>query len=109
MTPTRQRAEAGRRRRDRRPATYRAAAEGAVLAWARLRWGLWPVVALHAAHNAVLYAVLEPGTRQQDGAGWLAGETGLALVVVTGLAAALWLRRAPLVSRDGTVVAAVRG
>ena len=84
-------------------------AEGAVLAWARLRWGLWPVVVLHAAHNAVLYAVLEPGTRQQAGAGWLAGETGLALVATTGIAAAPWLRRAPLVSRDGTVVAAVRG
>ncbi len=84
-------------------------AEGAVLAWARLRWGLWPVVVLHAGHNAVLYAVLEPGTRQQAGAGWLAGETGLALVVATGLAATLWLRRAPLVSRDGTVVADVRG
>jgi membrane protease YdiL (CAAX protease family) len=83
-------------------------ADGAVLAWARLRWGLWPVVVLHAAHNAVLYAVLEPGTHQHAGAGWLAGETGLLLAAAEVLGALLWLRRAPLLSRGGTVVAGVR-
>jgi membrane protease YdiL (CAAX protease family) len=83
-------------------------AQGAVLAWARLRWGLWPVVALHAAHNAVLYAVVEPGTHQHAGAGWLTGETGLVLAAVEVLGAVLWLRRAPLISRGGTIVAAVR-
>ncbi len=84
-------------------------ADGAVLDLLRQRWGLWPVVMLQAAHNAVLYAVLEPGTRHDAGAGWLAGETGLALAVVTVAGATLWLRRAPLLSRDGAVVAGVRG
>ena len=84
-------------------------ADGSVLAWARLRWGLWPVVLMHAAHNAAIYTVIEPGTRQHAAAGWLAGETGLALAVVTVAAATLWLRRAPLRSQGGTVVAGVRG
>jgi membrane protease YdiL (CAAX protease family) len=69
---------------------------GAVLAWMRLRWGLWPVVAAHATYNSVIYAVLEPGTGAHGGANWLDGETGIALAVAGTLAAAGWLRRAPL-------------
>lgn len=75
---------------------------GAVLAWVRLRWGLWPVVAAHATYNAAVYAVIETGTDRHAGAGWLAGETGIALAVAGALTAALWLRHAPLKrTRDG--------
>jgi membrane protease YdiL (CAAX protease family) len=82
--------------------TIGTSALGAVLAWMQLRWGIWPGVVAHAAFNVGLYYVAEPATVATGAAThWIATETGLAVVAVSVLAAALWLRRAPLVARPG--------
>jgi membrane protease YdiL (CAAX protease family) len=77
-------------------------AGGVVLAWMQLRWGIWPGVVAHAAFNVALYYVAEPATVLAGaGTNWIATESGLAVAAASVLAAALWLRRAPLVARPG--------
>jgi len=69
-------------------------ASGGIAAWLRLRSGsVWPAIAFHAVHNAVVQWLLDPMTNAQGRAAWFAGEFGMALALSTTLAALLLFAR----------------
>lgn len=70
---------------------------GVFLAWLRTRSGsVWPAVVAHAAHNAVLYGVLQHTlVDAQPIAPWLRGELGAPLAVLAVVIGLVCLRRAP--------------
>jgi len=60
----------------------------------RLRSGsVWPAIALHATHNAVVQWVLDAMTDGHGKAAWFAGEFGISLALSTMLVAFLVIRR----------------
>lgn len=69
-------------------------ASGAIAAWLRLRSGsVWPAIALHATHNAVVQWVLDAMTDNHGKAAWFAGEFGVSLALAATLVAFLVIRR----------------
>lgn len=70
--------------------------------WMRLKSGsLWPGVVLHAAHNTFFQQFFGPLTVDNSKTGYVAGEFGAALLVVSILMAIYFWRR-----RDEVMVAA---
>jgi uncharacterized protein len=80
---------------------------GVVSAWLRLRSGsVWPVVLLHASHNAFMQTFFDPATASTELTPFVTTEFGLGLALVWfGVAAYLWrrppTRRAPIDASDG--------
>ncbi|MBT2116984.1 CPBP family intramembrane metalloprotease [Dyella sp. LX-66] len=69
---------------------------GGIAAWLRLRSGsVWPAIALHAVHNAFIQWLLDPMTDASGNGAWYASEFGAALVVGTGIVAAVLFARSP--------------
>lgn len=58
---------------------------------------MWPAVFLHASHNLWMQSIFTPLTTDNEYTKWVAGDLGLALVVVaTIVAAVFWLKRREL-------------
>jgi len=69
-------------------------ASGAIAAWLRLRSGsVWPAIAFHATHNAVVQWVFDAMTDSHGKAAWFAGEFGISLALSSTLVAFLIIRR----------------
>jgi uncharacterized protein len=68
-------------------------------AWLRLETGsLWPAVFLHASHNLWMQSIFTPLTTNNEYTKWVAGDLGLALVVVAAVVAVtFWLKSRDLV------------
>jgi membrane protease YdiL (CAAX protease family) len=76
-----------------------------VWTWMRLKSGsLWPCVVLHAAHNTFIQRFFEPMTVYNSKTGYVAGEFGLALGVISILMAVYFWRRRDEVESAKAVV-----
>jgi uncharacterized protein len=73
-------------------------------AWLRLTTGsLWPAVFLHASHNLWMQSIFTPLTTDYEYTKWVAGDLGLAFVVVAAVVAVIfWLKRRDLVDAAPT-------
>jgi membrane protease YdiL (CAAX protease family) len=73
-----------------------------VLAWLRIKTGsVWPAVFLHASHNLWMQDVFQPLTTDTGPTKYVAGDLGLAfLVVAIAVAIVFWLKRNQLPSRE---------
>jgi membrane protease YdiL (CAAX protease family) len=78
--------------------TFVAIAISFAQAWLRLRTGsLWPPIFLHASHNLWMQSVFFPLTSERQYTKWVAGDLGLAFVVVAAVVAVgFWLKRGDL-------------
>lgn len=66
----------------------------AIMAWLRLASGsLWPPALLHAAHNLIVQAIFDAGTKPGPLSPFVTGEFGAGLVITIGLAGWLLWRR----------------
>ena len=66
-----------------------------VWAWMRLKSGsIWPCVVLHASHNTFIQQFFDPLTVYRSKTGYVAGEFGAALLVISiSIAVYFWRRR----------------
>ena len=65
-------------------------------AWLRLKTdSVWPPTFLHASHNLWMQSIFSPSTSERAYTKWVAGDLGLAFVVV---AAVFWFKRGDLKS-----------
>jgi hypothetical protein len=65
-----------------------------VQAWLRLKTGsIWPAVFLHASHNLWMQSVFQPLTSDREYTKWVAGDLGLAFVVVAFVVAFVFWRK----------------
>jgi uncharacterized protein len=64
-------------------------------AWLRLRSSsVWPPIFLHASHNLWMQSIFFPLTSERSQTKWVAGDLGVALVMVAVVVAAIfWFRR----------------
>jgi membrane protease YdiL (CAAX protease family) len=70
-------------------------------AWMRLKSGsIWPCVVLHASHNTFMQQFFDPLTVYRSKTGYVAGEFGAALLVVSILMAVYFWRRRDEVEGD---------
>jgi membrane protease YdiL (CAAX protease family) len=83
--------------------TLSAVAVSFVLAWLRLKTGsLWPGVFLHASHNLWMQSIFTPLTSESEYTKWVAGDLGLALVIVAAVVAVVfWAKRGELPNSVG--------
>jgi uncharacterized protein len=51
---------------------------------------VWPAVFLHASHNLWMQSIFTPLTTDNEYTKWVAGDLGLALVVVATIVAAVF-------------------
>jgi hypothetical protein len=55
---------------------------------------LWPPIFLHASHNLWMQSIFFPLTSEREYTKWVAGDLGLAFVVVTAVVAvSFWVKR----------------
>jgi membrane protease YdiL (CAAX protease family) len=82
--------------------TFVAIAISFALAWLRLRTdSVWPGIFLHASHNLWMQSIFFPLTSARADTKWVAGDLGLAFVVVAAVVAvAFWLKRGALATAD---------
>jgi uncharacterized protein len=82
-----------------------------VWTWMRLKSGsLWPCVMLHAAHNTFIQRFFDPLTVYSKKTGYVAGEFGAALGVISILMAVyFWKRRGEVETGRAKVIAAAHG
>jgi uncharacterized protein len=72
-----------------------------VWAWMRLKSGsIWPCVFLHASHNTFIQQFFDPLTVYRSKTGYVAGEFGAALFVLSILMAIYFWRRRDEVESD---------
>jgi len=73
-----------------------------VLAWLRIRTSsVWPGVFLHASHNLFMQSIFTPLTVDYEFTKWVAGDLGLAFLVVSLVVALVaWLKRTSLPTKD---------
>lgn len=66
-----------------------------VMAWLRIKSGsIWPSTFLHASHNLFMQSIFTPLTTENEYTKWVAGDLGLAFLVVALIVAlGAWLRR----------------
>ena len=78
--------------------TFVAVAISVVQAWLRLRTdSVWPPIFLHASHNLWMQSIFFPLTTANDKTKWVAGDLGLAFVVVAAVVAVVfWAKRGEL-------------
>lgn len=78
--------------------TFVAVAISFVQAWLRLKSdSVWPPIFLHASHNLWMQSIFFPLTTQTHDTKWVAGDLGLAFVVVAAVVAAVfWAKRGEL-------------
>ena len=78
--------------------TFSAVAVSFALAWLRLQTSsLWPAVFLHASHNLWMQSIFTPLTTEDRYTKWIAGDLGLALVIVVAVVAIVfWTKRGEL-------------
>jgi membrane protease YdiL (CAAX protease family) len=67
-------------------------------AWLRLKTdSVWPPIFLHASHNLWMQSIFTPLTTEKEYTKWIAGDLGLAFVVVAAVVAVVfWLKRGEL-------------
>jgi membrane protease YdiL (CAAX protease family) len=81
-----------------------------VWTWMRLKSGsLWPCVMLHAAHNTFIQRFFDPLTVYNNTTGYVAGEFGAALGVISILRAVYFWKRHDEVEAARAVVTAPIG
>jgi membrane protease YdiL (CAAX protease family) len=70
-------------------------------AWLRLKTdSVWPPIFLHASHNLWMQSIFTPLTTEKEYTKWIAGDLGLAFVVVAAVVAVVfWLKRGELPGR----------
>jgi membrane protease YdiL (CAAX protease family) len=75
--------------------TFVAVAISVVQAWLRLRTdSVWPPIFLHASHNLWMQSIFFPLTTENETTKWVAGDLGLAFVVVAAVVAVVfWAKR----------------
>ena len=75
--------------------TFSAVAVSFALAWLRLKTGsIWPAVFFHASHNLWMQSIFTPLTTEKEYTKWIAGDLGLALVIVVAVVAVVfWAKR----------------
>jgi membrane protease YdiL (CAAX protease family) len=80
--------------------TFVAVAISFAQAWLRLRTdSLWPPIFLHASHNLWMQSIFFPLTSEREYTKWVAGDLGLAFVVVAAVVAVVfWIKRRDLPS-----------
>jgi uncharacterized protein len=78
--------------------TFVAVAISFAQAWLRLKTdSVWPAIFLHASHNLWMQSILSPLTSDREYTKWVAGDLGLAFVVVAAVVAVVfWLKRGEL-------------
>jgi hypothetical protein len=55
---------------------------------------VWPPIFLHASHNLWMQSIFTPLTSDQEYTKWIAGDLGLAFVVVAAVVAMVfWIKR----------------
>lgn len=85
--------------------TFVAVAISFAQAWLRLKTGsVWPPIFLHASHNLWMQSVFTPLTTERENTKWVAGDLGVAFVVVAAVVAVVfWSKRGelkPTAARD---------
>jgi len=82
--------------------TFVAVAISFAQAWLRLRTdSVWPPIFLHASHNLWIQSIFTPLTSDQHYTKWIAGDLGLAFVVVAAVVAvAFWIKRGELPAKQ---------
>src|SRR5262245_16597869 len=82
--------------------TFVAVAITVALAWLRLKTdSVWPPIFLHASHNLWMQSILSPLTSDREYTKWVAGDLGLAFVVVAAVVAVVfWLKRGELPAKQ---------
>ena len=82
--------------------TFVAIAISFAQAWLRLETdSVWPPIFLHASHNLWMQSIFSPLTSDREFTKWVAGDLGLAFVVVAAVvAAAFWLKRGALPTKS---------
>jgi membrane protease YdiL (CAAX protease family) len=81
--------------------TFVAVAISFAQAWLRLRTdSVWPPIFLHASHNLWMQSIFTPLTSDQEYTKWIAGDLGLAFVVVAAVAMVFWLKRGELPAKQ---------
>lgn len=88
-----------------RRVTFVAVAISFAQAWLRLKTGsVWPPIFLHASHNLWMQSVFTPLTTERENTKWVAGDLGVAFVVVAAVVAVVfWSKRGelkPTAARD---------
>jgi membrane protease YdiL (CAAX protease family) len=80
--------------------TFVAVAISFAQAWLRLRSGsVWPPIFLHASHNLWMQSIFSPLTTDKEYTKWVAGDLGLAFVIVAAVVAAVfWVKRGDVVA-----------
>ena len=74
--------------------TFVAVAISVVQAWLRLKSdSVWPPIFLHASHNLWMQSIFFPLTTENDKTKWVAGDLGLAFVVVAAVVAVVFLAK----------------
>ena len=75
--------------------TFVAVAISFAQAWLRLKTdSVWPPIFLHASHNLWMQSIFTPLTSDREYTRWIAGDLGLAFVVVaTVVAVVFWVKR----------------
>jgi membrane protease YdiL (CAAX protease family) len=83
--------------------TFVAIAISFVQAWLRLKTGsVWPPIFLHASHNLWMQQIYTPLTTEREYTRWVAGDLGLAFVVVAAVVAVVfWAKRGDLSNSVG--------
>jgi membrane protease YdiL (CAAX protease family) len=82
--------------------TFVAVAISFAQAWLRLRThSVWPPIFLHASHNLWIQSIFTPLTSDQHYTKWIAGDLGLAFVVVAAVVAMVfWIKRGELPAKQ---------
>ena len=63
---------------------------------------MWPAVFLHASHNLWMQSIFTPLTTEKEYTKWIAGDLGLALVIVIAVVAfVFWAKRRELPDTRG--------
>jgi uncharacterized protein len=80
--------------------TFVAVAISFAQAWLRLRSdSVWPPIFLHASHNLWMQSIFSPLTTDKEYTKWVAGDLGLAFVIVAAVVAAVfWAKRGDAVA-----------
>ena len=75
--------------------TFAAVAISFAQAWLRLKTGsVWPPIFLHASHNLWMQSIFCPFTTQNEMTKWVAGDLGLAFMIVSAVVALIfWAKR----------------
>jgi membrane protease YdiL (CAAX protease family) len=75
--------------------TFAAVAISFAQAWLRLKTGsVWPPIFLHASHNLWMQSIFYPFTTQNEMTKWVAGDLGLAFMIVSAVVALIfWAKR----------------